>query len=336
MKFIDEVLITVKAGKGGDGCVSFRREKYIPKGGPDGGNGGNGGSIFIKASKSINTLVDYRCQRYYQADCGHSGSGRMCTGRKGKNLYLSVPIGTKAYLSYTQQKIGEVLSDDTILKLAEGGKGGIGNVHFKSSINQTPRKFSFGEDPLEKEIRLELTLLADIGLLGLPNSGKSTLMRGLSSAKPKVADYPFTTIYPNLGVVKVGLFNSFIMADIPGIIEGASWGAGLGLRFLKHLTKTKYILHLIDVLPIDGSDPVNNYHIIEDELKKYSYNLYKKPRCLVLNKIDQWPEKYILENSNRILKKIGWNRNRPYFIISGLLSKNTQNMINKIMIMLKH
>ena len=335
MKFTDEALITVKAGKGGNGCVSFRREKYVPRGGPDGGDGGHGGSVFIQADKNVNTLVDYRYRRHYQAENGQPGAGKMCSGKKGKDLYLIVPIGTVAYLCASQQKIGEVLEHGSVLKLAEGGKPGVGNVHFKSSINQAPRRFSYGEETEEQAVRLELTLLADVGLLGLPNAGKSTLIRTLSAAKPKVADYPFTTVYPNLGVVSVGLFDSFVIADIPGVIAGAAEGAGLGLRFLKHLTRTKYILHLIDVLPIDGSDPVENYHKIEAELKKYSKSLYNKPRCLVLNKIDQWPEEQIYKNSESILKEIRWDKNQPYFLISGLLAQNTKKMICKIMTMLK-
>ena len=331
MKFKDEVLIKIKAGKGGNGCVSFRREKYIPRGGPDGGDGGFGGSVFIQGDKNLNTLIDYRCQSYYQAGNGQPGFRKMCSGKKGKDLYLIVPVGTVVYSATTQQKICEILDHLGTFKLAEGGKPGVGNVHFKNSINQSPRKFSYGQETEEKIIRLELILLADVGLLGLPNAGKSTLIQTVSEAKPKISNYPFTTRYPYLGLVRVGLSDSFIIADIPGIIAGAAEGAGLGLRFLKHLTKTKYILHVVDVLPIDKSDPSENYQKIEAELKKYGNSIYNKPRCLVLNKIDQWPVSQIHRNSEAILKKIRWDKNQPYFLISRFLVKNTKKMIFRIM-----
>lgn len=331
MKFKDEVLIKIKAGKGGNGCVSFRREKYIPKGGPDGGDGGFGGSVFIQGDKNLNTLIDYRYQRYYQAENGQPGFRKMCSGKKGKDLYLTVPIGTVAYSGTTQQKIGEILDHGGIYKLAEGGKPGVGNVHFKNSINRSPRRFGHGQEPEEKIIRLELILLADVGLLGLPNAGKSTLMQTVSAAKPKIADYPFTTRYPHLGLVRVGFSDSFVIADVPGIIEDAAEGAGLGLRFLKHLTKTKYILHVVDVLPVDKSDPAENYLKIEAELKKYGNSIYNKPRCLVLNKIDQWPVSQIHRNSEAILKEIRWDKRQPYFLISKYLAQNTKKMIFRIM-----
>ena len=334
MKFVDEVVITVHAGKGGNGCVGFRREKYVPKGGPDGGDGGHGGSVFIQANENVNTLIDYRYQRNYQADNGKPGEGKKCAGKKGEDLYLIVPVGTVAYESTTNQKMGEVLKGGDVLKLAQGGRRGIGNVHFKSSTNQAPRQFTYGEDGESYEIRLELKLLADVGLLGLPNAGKSTLIRGVSAATPKVADYPFTTMYPNLGVVRVGQYDSFVIADIPGVIEGAAEGAGLGLRFLKHLTRTKCILHLVDILPIDGSDPVENYIKVERELEKYSQALYKKPRWLVLNKIDQLAKDDVDEVCNVILAKIGWDKSQPYFCISGMSGQNTEKMLQKIMAML--
>ncbi|WP_119343748.1 Obg family GTPase CgtA [Facilibium subflavum] len=335
MKFVDEAVITVQAGKGGNGCVSFRREKYVPKGGPDGGDGGHGGSVFIQADESINTLIDYRYQRNYQAKNGQPGQGRKCAGKNGEDLYLIVPVGTVAYDNVTHQKMGEVLRHGDVLKLAQGGRRGIGNTHFKSSTNQAPRQFTYGEEGQMYEVRLELKLLADVGLLGLPNAGKSTLIRSVSAAKPKVADYPFTTMYPNLGVVRVGYSDSFVIADIPGVIEGASHGAGLGLKFLKHLTRTKCILHLIDIAPPDGSDPVENYHKVEAELKAYSQALYNKPRWLVLNKIDQLEEDDVTAKCEQIIDDIGWDKSKPYFFISALSNYNTQQMVQKIMTMLK-
>lgn len=334
MRFVDEAVITVHAGKGGNGCVSFRREKYVPKGGPDGGDGGHGGSVFILADENVNTLIDYRYQRNYQAQSGKPGEGKKCAGKKGEDLYLIVPVGTIAYEATTNQKVGEVLKDGDTLKLAQGGRRGIGNVHFKSSTNQAPRQFTYGEEGESFEIRLELKLLADVGLLGLPNAGKSTLIRAVSAATPKVADYPFTTMYPNLGVVRVGQYESFVIADIPGVIEGAAEGAGLGLKFLKHLTRTKCVLHMVDVLPVDGSDPIENYHKVENELKKYSEALYKKPRWLVLNKIDQLPQDEVDDICEHILQGIGWNKNEPYFFISGMSGQNTEKMLQKIMTML--
>lgn len=334
MKFIDEALITVHAGKGGNGCVSFRREKCIPKGGPNGGDGGNGGSIFMLADENVNTLIDYRYQRNYQAQNGKPGEGKKCAGQNGEDLSLIVPVGTIAYEASTNHKIGEVIKNGNRLKLAQSGRRGIGNVHFKSSTNQAPRKFTYGEEGESFEIRLELKLLADVGLLGLPNAGKSTLIRTVSAATPKVADYPFTTMSPNLGVVRVGDYKNFVIADIPGVIEGAAKGAGLGLKFLKHLTRTKCVLHIIDILPIEGSNPIENYKKVENELKQYGQSLYEKPRCLVLNKIDQCPKEDLDNICEKILEGIGWDKKQPYFFISGLSGQNTEKMLLQIMTML--
>ncbi|MFZ9035073.1 MAG: Obg family GTPase CgtA [Francisellaceae bacterium] len=335
MKFVDEAVVAVQAGKGGNGCVSFRREKYVPKGGPDGGDGGDGGSIYIKADANVNTLIDYRYQRHYQAQNGRPGEGKKCSGKKGESLYLIVPVGTVVYDVNTERKIGEVLQDGQEFMVAKGGRHGIGNTHFKSSTNQAPRQFTHGEEGQSAQIRLELNLLADVGLLGLPNAGKSTLIRAVSAATPKVADYPFTTMYPNLGVVRVGLLDSFVIADIPGVIEGAAEGAGLGLRFLKHLTRTRCVLHVLDVLPADGSDPVENYKKVELELKKYNKTLHAKPRWLVLNKLDLVMEEERQNLIDQIVKGIDWDINRPYFAISGLTRENTDEMMKKVLAMIK-
>ncbi|GAB4221777.1 MAG: Obg family GTPase CgtA [Francisella sp.] len=331
MRFVDEVVIKLQAGKGGNGCVSFRREKYIPKGGPDGGDGGNGGSIYIKADENVNTLIDYRYKREYHAENGKPGEGRNCYGKSGEDLYLIVPVGTSAFDSISNKKIGEVIKHGQTLKLASGGKRGLGNTHFKSSTNQAPRKFTLGEEGEYKEVRLELNLLADVALLGLPNAGKSTLIRSVSKATPKVADYPFTTMYPHLGVVKVGI-DSFVIADIPGVIEGASEGAGLGLRFLKHLTRAKCVLHVVDICPFDQSDPVENYITVENELKKYSKELFKKPRFLVINKVDLLTDN-IAEKCQNFVDKIGYKGN--YYIISAIMKQGTDELAKSLMNFLK-
>ena len=269
MRFVDEVVIKLQAGKGGNGCVSFRREKYVPFGGPDGGDGGHGGSIYLKADENINTLIDYRYKREYYAQNGQSGMGGNRYGKAGDDLYLIVPIGTSIFDLETNKKVGEVLGDGETYLIAEGGKRGIGNTHFKSSTNQAPRKFTLGDESAYREVRLELNLLADVALLGLPNGRQIYINLCSTAAAPKVADYPFTTMYPHLGVVKVGV-DSFVMADIPGVIEGAAEGAGLGLRFLKHLTRARCVLHIVDICPFDESDPIENYFAVEKELEKYS------------------------------------------------------------------
>lgn len=286
MKFVDEVKITVTAGKGGNGCCSFRREKYIPRGGPDGGNGGDGGSVYLVGDDNFNTLVDYRYKRRFQAENGRAGEGKNCTGAKGEDLYLTVPPGTAIYDEDTEELIGEVLVSGEQLLVAEGGKHGIGNTQFKSSTNRAPRKTIPGTPGELRNLRLELKLLADVGLLGYPNAGKSTLISAVSEARPKVADYPFTTMYPNLGVVRLGPGESFVVADIPGVIEGAAEGAGLGLRFLKHLSRTRIVLHVVDICPPDDADVADQMQKLVAELEKYSQELAERERWVVFNKTD--------------------------------------------------
>ncbi len=290
MKFVDEASIRVEAGKGGNGCLSFRREKYIAKGGPDGGDGGDGGSIYLVGDADLNTLVDYRFQPRYRAQSGESGKGKDQTGAKGEDIYLRVPLGTSIFDDETGEYLGDVSEEKEEILVAQGGFHGLGNVRFKSSTNRAPRQTKPGSPGELKNLRLELKLLADVGLLGLPNAGKSTLISAVSAARPKIADYPFTTLVPNLGVVTVGDDHSFVIADIPGLIEGAADGAGLGVQFLKHLSRTRLLLHLIDLAPMDGSDPVENFKIIERELAKYSEGIANKERWLVLTKTDLIPK----------------------------------------------
>ncbi len=287
MKFIDESKIEVFAGKGGNGCASFRREKYIDKGGPDGGDGGRGGSVFAQADRNINTLVDYRFTRTHRARNGEAGRGSDCYGKGADDIILRMPVGTVITDINTEEVIADLTRDGEMTLLTQGGKGGLGNLHFKSSTNRAPRQCTQGEPGEERELRLELKVLADVGLLGMPNAGKSTFIRAVSAAKPKVADYPFTTLHPNLGVVRVSHEKSFVIADIPGLIEGAAEGAGLGHQFLRHLARTRLLLHLVDIAPMyEGTDPVAEATAILNELKKYDQTLYEKPRWLVLNKLD--------------------------------------------------
>ena len=286
MKFVDEALITVEAGNGGAGCLSFRREKYIPKGGPDGGDGGHGGSVILIADENLNTLIDYRFQPRYRADNGRPGAGRNKTGAGGSDLVLKVPVGTAIYNDETNTLVGEVVADGDVMTVAEGGRGGLGNTRFKSSTNRAPRRTTPGTPGEAYKLRLELRLLADVGLVGLPNAGKSTLISQLSAAKPKIADYPFTTLVPQLGVVSLAPHRNFVIADIPGLISGAAEGAGLGTRFLKHLTRTRILLHLVDVAPIDEKDPVDVVETIADELEQFSPSLAARERWLILNKVD--------------------------------------------------
>lgn len=286
MKFVDEAEIRVDAGNGGSGCLSFRREKYVERGGPDGGDGGDGGSVFMQADASLNTLVDFRFQPRYRAQAGRSGQGRNCTGRGGEDLLIKVPLGTSVIDVDTEELLADLNNTEQVVMVARGGFHGLGNTRFKSSTNRAPRKTTKGTVGEARLLQLQLRLVADVGLLGLPNAGKSTLIRTVSAATPKVADYPFTTLVPNLGVVSRGMERSFVMADIPGLIEGAAEGAGLGFRFLKHLSRTRLLLHLIDVLPVDGSDPVADAKKIIGELEKFSPILANKERWLVLNKVD--------------------------------------------------
>ena len=329
MKFVDEATIKVAAGDGGNGCVSFRREKFIPFGGPDGGDGGDGGSVWLVADDSINTLVDFRYERSFRAGRGENGKGRNMTGARGEDLEIRVPVGTMVYDEDTGELIGDLVEPGQRLEVAQGGWHGIGNARFKSSTNRAPRQSTPGTPGEQRTLRLELKLLADVGLLGLPNAGKSTLIRSISAARPKVADYPFTTLYPNLGVVRVGSHQSFVVADIPGLIEGAAEGAGLGIRFLKHLARTRLLLHLIDVVPMDGTDPVEQARTIVAELAKYSPELAARPRWLVLNKIDLLPPGERDAVCDRIVAELGWSG--PVFRISAATGEGTEALVHAIM-----
>lgn len=329
MKFIDEVTIQVEAGRGGDGCLSFRREKYIPFGGPNGGDGGDGGSVFLVGDKNINTLVDFRYKTIFKAQKGQHGQGSECTGKSGEDLFIKVPLGTLAYDEDTQELLGDVVEHEQQLKVAQGGFHGLGNTRFKSSTNRAPRKTTKGTPGEKRTLKLELKVLADVGLLGLPNAGKSTFIRAVSAARPKVADYPFTTLHPNLGVVRVDVDNSFVIADIPGVIEGAAEGAGLGIQFLKHVSRTQLLLHLVDVAPLDGSDPVDAVNKIAKELERFSSDLAVKPRWLVLNKIDLLPEEEREVHCNEIIKRLNWQG--PVFAISAIRKIGTQKLIYAIM-----
>ncbi len=329
MKFVDEVTITVQAGKGGDGCLSFRREKFIRFGGPNGGDGGDGGSVYLEANADLNTLIDYRFHQHFKAKSGQHGMGSECTGKSGEDLILQVPVGTVVWDADTHEQMGDLVGSQQRLLVAKGGFHGFGNVRFKSSRNQAPRKTTKGRTGEVRRLRLELKLLADVGLLGLPNAGKSTLIRAVSAACPKVADYPFTTLYPSLGVVRVGTTQSFVIADIPGVIEGASEGAGLGLRFLKHLARTRLLLHLVDVVPLDQSDPVKRAKAIIKELEKFSPELAGLERWLVLNKIDLLPEEVRATQCQAIVSALKWNG--PVFKISGLQREGTVELCYAIM-----
>jgi GTP-binding protein len=317
MKFIDEAKITVMAGKGGDGSASFRREKYIPKGGPDGGDGGRGGSVFAVADRNINTLVEFRYTRTFKAQNGENGRGAQCYGKAGEDLTIRVPVGTVFTDLNSGDVVADLATDGQTVCLAKGGKGGLGNIHFKSSINRAPRQHTLGEPGEEWELALELKVLADVGLLGMPNAGKSTFIRAVSAARPKVADYPFTTLAPNLGVVRVDSERSFVIADIPGLIEGAAEGAGLGHQFLRHLQRTRLLLHLVDVSPRwEAGDPVREARAIVEELRKYDQELYDKPRWLVLNKLDMIDAGEREAVVAKFVEDYGWNG--PVFAISAL------------------
>ena len=332
MKFIDEAKIVVIAGNGGHGCVSFRREKFIPFGGPDGGDGGDGGSVYLRASKALNTLMVYRYTRTYHADRGEDGAGANRTGKDGEHLYLDVPLGTQVFDNVTNELIADLTEEGQTVKVAQGGFHGLGNSRYKTSTNRAPRQYKPGSEGDERELRLELKVMADAGLLGLPNAGKSTLIRAISGARPKVADYPFTTLAPSLGVVDIDSLRSFVVADIPGLIEGASDGVGLGIQFLKHLSRTSILLHIIDLSPSsDSQDPVDDYFTILEELKKYSEELYNKPRWLILNKIDLIAEDEREEAIESFLNAVKWDRSMPHFSISAISKLNTREMCYEIM-----
>jgi GTP-binding protein len=329
MKFVDEATIKVHAGKGGNGCLSFRREKYIPYGGPDGGDGGDGGSIFLLAKEGLNTLIDFRYTRNFKAQNGQQGTSAECTGKGGDDLVLDVPIGTTVIDMETGDVLGDLTEIDQKLKVAQGGFHGLGNTRYKSSTNRAPRQTSPGKEGDVRELKLELKVLADVGLLGLPNAGKSTFIRSVSAARPKVADYPFTTLIPNLGVVGMSGDKSFVVADIPGLIEGASEGAGLGIRFLKHLTRTRLLLHLVDMMPFDGSTPEHNARVIEKELKTFSSTLSDQDRWLVLNKVDLIPKDEVQDACQKVVTALSWEG--PVFYISGLASLGTKSLCATIM-----
>jgi len=330
MKFIDEAKIEVHAGDGGNGSASFRREKYIDKGGPNGGDGGRGGSIYAIADRNINTLVDYRFARIHRAEKGENGMGSDCYGKGGEDMVLRVPVGTVITDINTNEIIADLAKDGEKALIAKGGKGGLGNLHFKSSTNRAPRQFTHGELGEVRELKMELKVLADVGLLGMPNAGKSTFIRAVSAAKPKVADYPFTTLHPNLGVVRVEHDKSFVIADIPGLIEGAAEGAGLGHQFLRHLARTRLLLHLVDIAPYDETaDPVAEAHAIVNELKKYDESLYQKPRWLLLNKMDMLPADERDQYRQQFLKDFGWDG--KCFIISALTGEGCKEVVYAIM-----
>ncbi|GGY16400.1 GTPase ObgE [Paludibacterium paludis] len=344
MKFIDEARIEVIAGKGGNGAASFRREKFVPFGGPDGGDGGKGGSVYAVADENINTLVEYRFVKKYQAENGEKGHGSDRYGKGSDDIDLRMPVGTVIYDMDTEEVIADLTHHGQRLLLARGGKGGLGNLHFKSSVNRAPRQFTNGEEGERRSLRLELRVLADVGLLGMPNAGKSTFIRSVSAAKPKVADYPFTTLHPNLGVVRMQDTRSFVIADIPGLIEGAAEGAGLGHRFLKHLGRTGLLLHLVDIAPFDPDvDPVREARAIVNELKKYDEELYNKPRWLVLNKVDMLPEEEREGAVRAFLDAFGWDYPQPddaygfdvdtprVFTISALTGEGTRDVTQAIM-----
>lgn len=329
MKFVDEAEIRVEAGDGGNGVVGFRREKYIPKGGPDGGDGGDGGTVYLQADENLNTLIDYRFERFHRAQRGTNGQGANCTGRKGEDLVLPVPVGTRATDKDTGEVLGDLTEHGKKLKVAAGGYHGLGNARFKSSTNRAPRIKTDGTPGEIRTLSLELMLLADVGLLGMPNAGKSTFIRSVSAAKPKVADYPFTTLVPNLGVVRMESQSSFVIADIPGLIEGAADGAGLGIQFLKHLERCRVLLHMIDLMPADGSDPITNATTIIAELEKYSPKLAAKPRWLIFNKVDLLLEEEAEALCEEIAQALEWDED--YYQISAFQKLGTQDLCRDVM-----
>ena len=329
MKFVDEAPIFVVAGKGGNGCLSFRREKFVENGGPDGGDGGDGGSVYLEGDASLNTLIDYRYQPKYRAADGEKGRPAQCTGAKGDDVILKVPVGTTIIDAETNEILGDIKSAGEQLMVAHGGWHGLGNLRFKSSTNRAPRKTTHGSEGQQRTLKLELKVLADVGLLGLPNAGKSTFIRAVSSAKPKVANYPFTTLVPNLGVVKVQAHRSFVVADLPGLIEGASEGAGLGIRFLKHLTRCRVLLHLVDMAPFDESNPTENALAIDKELDAFSPTLAQRERWLVLNKADLLPEEEFNARCDELIEAMDWQG--PVFKIAGINQQGTEELAGRLM-----
>lgn len=328
MKFVDEAIIKVHAGDGGNGCISFRREKFIPFGGPDGGDGGFGGSVWLVADEGLNTLVDFRHQRSFKAKRGENGMGSQMYGKGGEDTTIRVPVGTMITNVDTDEVIGDLTSHGQRMLVAQGGKGGLGNIHFKTSVNRAPRKATPGTPGDVRELKLELRLLADVGLLGFPNAGKSTFIRAVSAATPRVADYPFTTLHPNLGVVSLGTDQSFVIADIPGLIEGASEGAGLGIQFLRHVARTSLLLHLVDIAPIDGSNVADQVRAIELELQKFNPELLERPRWLVLNKADMLAEDERDAVAASIIAELGWTQ--PWFLVSAIARENTMAVCQQV------
>jgi GTP-binding protein len=334
MKFVDEATIHVKAGKGGDGSASFRREKYIQFGGPDGGDGGRGGSVFLIGDSGLNTLVDFRHRRLHRAQNGEPGRGRQRTGKSGGDITIRVPLGTEVSDQDTGEKLGDVTDHEQRLCVAQGGKGGLGNLNFKSSTNRAPRQTTPGQAGEERDLRLELKVLADVGLLGFPNAGKSTFISAVSSARPKVADYPFTTLYPNLGVVSIDIERSFVIADIPGLIEGAAEGAGLGVQFLKHLQRTRLLLHLVDLAPLDEHEhPARSVRLLEEEMRRFDPGLMDKPRWLAFNKSDLLEPDVAEERARQAVLELGWDK--PWFVISAVGQKGTRELVQNIMTQLE-
>ena len=334
MKFVDEASITVHGGNGGNGCLSFRRERFIPRGGPDGGDGGDGGSVFLRAKEGINTLADFRFTRSFKAQRGADGRGRNCTGKSGEDLYIDVPVGTEVFDNQTDECIGDLVRAGQTLLVANGGAHGLGNARFKSSTNRAPRKTTQGTEGDVRELRLELKLLADVGLLGLPSVGKSSLITAVSDARPKIADYPFTTLYPNLGVVRVGPLQSFVMADLPGLIEGASHGQGLGIQFLKHLSRCRLLLHMIDLGQGSLQESATvQFDTLDSELREYGESVSGKDRWLVLNKIDLLPEDEIHQIVQQCIHEIGWQL--PYYVISTVTRTGLKELCNDIILYLE-
>lgn len=330
MKFVDEATIRVQAGNGGHGCLSFRREKYVERGGPDGGDGGDGGSVYLVADTAVNTLADFRVARKFRAESGQGGAGRNMTGRSGEDLDIHVPRGTVVRDIDTGELLADLTNDGERQMVAQGGRGGLGNTRFKSSVNRAPRKTTQGTPGEARHLFLELRVLADVGLLGLPNAGKSTLISAMSAAKPKVADYPFTTLHPNLGVVRVGRLQSFVMADVPGLIEGAAAGAGLGIRFLKHLQRTGLLLHVVDIAPLDETQvPADAVRVLETELGEFSDELAQKPRWLVINKIDLLPPDDLADRRDALVEALGWGG--PVFEVSAATGQGTDALGQAIM-----
>ena len=333
MKFVDETEIRVEAGDGGSGAASFRREKYVPFGGPDGGDGGDGGNVYLEADENLNTLIDYQFERFHRAERGANGRGANCTGKKGEDLCLKVPVGTRARDIDTDELLGDLTEHGKQLLVAKGGFHGLGNARFKTSTNRAPRQKTLGTPGEVRQLKLELMLLADVGLLGLPNAGKSTFIRSVSAAKPKVADYPFTTLVPNLGVVRPAMNKSFVIADIPGLIEGAADGAGLGIQFLKHLERCRILLHIIDIMPVDGSDPIENAKAIVGELEKYSPKLAERPRLVIFNKIDLLPDDEAKAKCDEIAEALGQTNNN--YQISAINKLNTDPLCFDILNLLE-